>query len=320
MKKDDLKRLSLDDVLAGLEENGCVIGLVDPEEYHGWKKQIPNCVSKSMLHEFAQNALLFHMNETEGRKVERSGFRMGSAVDSCVLTPELFSVRYFCEAKKIALTKEGKPAMNGRQDPEQKARWVERFAAGDILLDEKEFSTVLQVAGNVRDAWSKLGLQVGENALSQVAMFVRLEEVGGAELAVPLVVCGMLDLMPLEGELLWDLKTTSRGVQEFSLNAQIADYGYGIQAALYADLFEVCTGQARGFAFMFAETQAPWQCRAVLMPAEGEVAIGYRAMYERMLAEYAICLHTGNWGEAVLPAMVYAPPRYEAAKLAAEVL
>lgn len=313
MNKDDLKVLGLDDVLAGLERDGFAIGLVDPEVYHGWKRVIPNCVSKSMLTEFAENALLFHMNEVEGRKVERRGFRMGSAVDAAVLTPEVFARRYFWEEKQVALTKSGEPAKNGAQDPEQKARWAARAAAGDVLMDEAEYAEVLRVAGNVRDAWRGLGLTVGENALSQVAMFCRLEEVGGERLPVPLVVCGMLDLMPLVGGELWDLKTTSRGVSEGALNAQVAEYGYGLQAALYADLFAVCTGEERVFRFLFAEVVPPYQCRVVEMP--WLAMDGYRVRYERLLWEYARCVATGDWGGPVLPTMVYEMPVWEKKKI-----
>lgn len=313
MKKEDFKVLGLANVLAGLECDGFAVGLVDPAEYHGWKKAIPNCVSKSMLHEFGENALLFHLNEVEGRKVERKGFRMGSAVDAAVLTPEVFERRYFCEEKRLALTKEGRPVANGRQDPEQRAEWEARFAKGDVLMDADEFAEVLRVAGNVRAAWGDMGLAVGENALSQVAMFVRVEEVRGERLPVPLVVCGMLDLLPLEGKVLWDLKTTSRGVAEGALNAQVAEYGYGLQAALYADLFEVCTGEVREFRFLFAEVVAPYQCRVVAMP--WMAMDGYRGLYERLLLEYARCVASGDWGGPVLPEMVYEAPVWEKRRL-----
>lgn len=318
MKKEDFKVLGLEDVLAGLERDGFAIGLVDPEEYQGWKGRIPGCVSKSMLHDFGQNPLRFHLNEVEGRRVEHAGFKLGSAVDAAVLTPEVFARKYWFEPKKVAITKSGHPAANGMQDPDQKAAWAERAAQGHVMLAEKELAQVREMAGNVEAHLAELGMKVGENTLTQVAMFLRLDEVGGEQLPVPLVVCGMLDLMPLEGKLLWDLKTTSRGVDEAGLNFAMCDYGYGIQAALYADLFAACTGEERAFAFLFVESAAPYQSRVVRMP--WLLLDGYRARYERLLRDYSQCLATGDWGALILPEMVYAPPRYEAAKLEEEMV
>lgn len=314
MKAEDFKAMGLADVLAGLERDGFAIGLVDPEDYQGWKREIPGCVSKSMLHDFGQNALRFHLNEVEGRKVEHAGFRVGSAVDAAVLTPGLFSRRYWYEPKKVAITKSGEPAKNGAQDPEQKAAWAAREAAGNVMLSEKELAQVMAMAENVNTHLAELGMTVGYNTLTQVAMFVRIDSVGGERLPVPLVVSGMLDLMPLEGRVLWDLKTTSRGVDETGLNYAMCDYGYGIQAALYADLFAVCTGEEREFAFLFVESSAPYQSRVVRMP--WLLMEGYRARYERLLREYSRCLSTGDWGALILPEMVYSPPKFEAVKLA----
>ena len=57
MKVSDFERLTLERVQELLEKQGSAIGLVDPDEYHAWKKELPNCVSKSSLVEFMENPL-----------------------------------------------------------------------------------------------------------------------------------------------------------------------------------------------------------------------------------------------------------------------
>lgn len=315
MDASDFERLSLERVKELLDKQGSAIGLVDPDEYHKWKAELPNCVSKSSLVEFMENPLRFKMNLDAGIEKKSAGFKLGSAVDAAVLTPDVFARKYFYEPKEVQICANGKPHAGGHQSKEQKARWDERAARGDVFLEQQELLQVNDMANSMTEHLQKLGLKVGESCLTQVAMFVRVEAVNGVMLPVPLTVCGCLDILPLADPVLLDAKVTSRGVTEAGINAAMADYSYGVQAAMYADLFQICTGEDEGrrFAFLFADTVAPHQTRLAWVPAT--LMIAYRARYQAALEHFARCVASGDWGGLQLPDMDYNPPRYELYKL-----
>lgn len=326
MNKHSFERLTLERVKELLETEGSAIGLVDPEEYHKWKKELPNCISKSSLADFEENPLRYKMQLDSGEEKSSAGFKLGSAVDAAVLTPDVFARKYFYEPKEVALTKDGRPHANGHQSAEQKARWAERAQKGDIFLKLEELTQVNDMAESVSEHLRKLRLKLpksafdldgsdGCNCLTQVAMFVTVQAVQGVVLPVPLTVCGMLDLLPLEDPVLVDLKTTSRGLSEQGLNYSMTDYSYGVQAAMYTDLYQICMNEqeARRFAFLFVEAEAPHQTRMVWMPQTLNIA--YRSRYQRALVEYATALATDDWGGLQLPDMDYNPPKYELSKL-----
>lgn len=314
-KADNFERLTLERVQVLLEEQGCAIGLVDPDEYHKWKKVLPNCVSKSSLVDFEENPLRYKMALDAGESRSSAGFKLGGAVDAAVLTPEVFARKYWYEPKEVKICANGKPHAGGHQSDEQKARWAEREARGDVMLKVEELKLVSDMAMAVSAHLEKLGLLPGESCLTQVAMFVRVEAVNNVMLPAALTVCGMLDVLPLEDPVLLDLKTTSRGVSEQGINYALCDYSYGVQAAMYADLYQICTGEDEGrrFAFLFADTVAPHQTRLAWVPAT--LMVAYRARYQAALEHFSRCVASGDWGGLQLPDMDYNPPRYELNKL-----
>ena len=331
MNKYSFERLTLERVQELLESQGFAIGLVDPDEYHKWKKVLPNCVSKSNLMDFAENPLRYKMNLDAGIEKESAGFKLGSAVDSALLTPDLFAKKYFYEPKEVQICADGKPHARGHQSSDQKKRWDDRAAKGDVFLKLEELKQVNDMAGNLAEHMGRLGLRVaaspdgsaengGVTCLTQVAMWLQVDAVRGETLPVTLTVCGMLDALPLEDPVLLDVKTTSKGLGEAALNYAMTDYHYGDQAALYTDLFQICTGEpeARRFAFLFVESVYPYQTRMVWVPVL--LMEAYRRHYQDALIEYARALHTGEWGKLQLPDMDFTPPRYELNKLGAAML
>lgn len=56
----------------------------------------------------------------------------------------------------------------------------------------------------------------------------------------------------LEGSYICDLKTSARSIDDFSSTAE--KYGYDIQAAMYADAYELATGEKLPFLFAISET------------------------------------------------------------------
>ena len=314
------KMISYEEVLERLQTDGYAIGAVNPKEYHKWKEQLADALdvpvtSKSDLGDFAACPLRYRYNKENGVKKCSDALRLGSLVDCLVLTPELFSAEYLCEPKRVAITKDGKPHAKGWQDPKQKEEWDAAEAKGITVLTPEELAKAKGIAGRASEHLAERGLLLGQTFQSQVAMWVCLRSVGGVPLACPVVVTGMMDILPLDGGCIWDLKTTSMPVEnEVKLMYTLEDFHYGVQAALYTDMFNLCTGEQRDeFSFLFVGTgDLPVMSREVTMQVEALEF--YRAMYERWLVAFALAHATGDWGVHTLPRRFYTPSMRERKK------
>lgn len=280
---------SSEQVIRALEETGVCIGRVNPDAYHAMKNALPyNVISKSALHEFAASPWMYRWRQVMNRPAESSGFRLGSAIDCALLTPELWAEKYTVEEVN-RLTKAGK------------ARVAELEAAGKTLLKPEEAKAVQLAAQHAVIALRELGLRQGETYSTQVGMWVYTEELGGEKLALPVILCGMLDIMPHEGASLLDVKSAGKPLtNKWSVIYAARDYGYGEQAALYRDLFEACTGEHREeFGFLFVEQAEPCLVRYLKM---GEAQLlRHRQTYVQQVIEMAEALATDDWGSFILP-------------------
>ncbi|MCQ2439404.1 MAG: PD-(D/E)XK nuclease-like domain-containing protein [Oscillospiraceae bacterium] len=302
-----MKTVGYNDVVAALKARGCCIGLVkEPKAYHKWKKLLAKefdcpCVSKSTLADFAESPYRHHWNDERGVKKETASLSLGSAVDSRVLTPGEFARSYVCET------------INGRTN-EGKERKAELEALGIENIPPEKWEVVMACAKVANEALSKEGLKLGKTFQSQVGMWVYMTELGGEELPCPVVVTGMIDICPDEGGKLLDLKTTSADPEDAAkLNFQIEDYHYGLQAALYLDMFALCTGEAREeFEFVFVGTAMPAMCRRVVM--SGSLVDLYRRDYSVLLFRYTMAWKQKDWGSALLETVYYEPTRREASR------
>lgn len=312
--------ISYDEVMQRLTSDGYAIGAVNPKEYHKWKPLLAAelgvpVTSKSDLGDFAACPQRYKYNKDRGIKKSSDALRMGSLVDCLLLTPELFDKEYLCEPKRVAITKDGKPHAKGWQDPKQKEEWEAAEAKGITVLTPEELEKAKGIAGRATEHLAERGLMLGKTFQSQVAMWVCLRSVGGVPLACPVVVTGMMDILPLDGGCIWDLKTTSMPVEnEVKLMYTLEDFHYGVQAALYTDMFNLCTGEQRDeFSFLFAATgELPVMSREVTM--QTEALEFYRAMYERWLVAFALAHATGDWGLHTLPRKFYTPTMRERKK------
>ncbi|MCD8071132.1 MAG: PD-(D/E)XK nuclease-like domain-containing protein [Akkermansiaceae bacterium] len=281
-------------VREALRKQGFARGAVKPASYHAWKSQLGEpCVSKSTLIDFMRNPFKFRWEQEHGGKEETAAMRKGSLIDCLVLTPELFENLYAVEEIN-------------RRTKEGKAREAELLEQGKTILTPKE----LAEAQNIEDAAVRALTRFAPYG-TQEAMWVRLTHVGSYELPQPVIVSGMLDVRPGAAELpLLDLKTTSADLtSENELNRAMANFGYGIQAAMYVDLWQTCTGEAREFAFLFVSTDTPAQTRIVRV-GEGTLEL-YRRRYREAIARFSECAENGVWGAQELPEIEYRPPMWE---------
>ena len=341
-----------DDVVARLRADGCCIGVVaDPDAYHVWKGALSRefgcpCVSKSSLAEFGESVYRHHWNAEHGGRKETAGMRLGSMVDCLALTPWLWDEKYTRpwepegkyarpwepgEPMRFKPKRDGSPSKT--QDPDQKAAWAEareRFEAekaeqraafeadcearGRVVLKDGEQERAAAVAAVATAAMEGNGLVLEDTCTSQVGMWVYLREIGGVELPCPVIVTGMIDLLPWKGSRLVDLKSTSADVeQREKLNYAVEDFHYGLGAALYIDLYALCTGDARDeFELLFVSTGVPPMARSVVLG--GAVLDEFRKEYAQLVRGYAAAWRTGEWGSSYIGECYYQPTRREVSR------
>jgi hypothetical protein len=302
-------------VIADLNAKGVAIGKVNPDQYHKWKGVIEaelSCpvVSKSTLADFSANPYKFHYDQVNGIKKESDALALGSLVDCLALTPELFDSKYRVEEKRVALKKDGTPYANGQQDPAQKAEWEQLSAQGIRIITPEQKAEADEMAALVNAHYAKRFMVLNENCWSQVAIWVRFTELDGRELPCPVSACGMLDLTDML-HTLDDLKTTSVDLSNTrALFYSIEDYRYGMQAALYHDLYLLATEENWAcFGFLFVSTKKPYMLRRVEMTEEAIEL--YRREAYTAIRRYATRWKLNEWGSPELDFLLYTPSSRE---------
>lgn len=315
MNKNDID--TFDCVLRALRERGSCAGLVRPWEYHAWKAQLEvalGCpvVSKSTMAEFSRGAFKFHWARENKVEKRSASMALGSLVDCLVLTPDYFDELYLCEEKQVAVKKDGTPYANGQQDAEQKRRWEAAAAEGVTVISPEDKARGEAIAEQARRHLAQYGMADESSYASQYAVWVYMTEVDGVELACPVVVTGMFDILPDARDDIWDLKSTSEDVSNVErLCYTMEDYKYGLQAAIYLDLYNVVAAEDTRdkFSFLFVGTSEPYMSRVVGM---GSAVIDmYREEYRRLLREYCVAWKMGDWGSPEHSMVWFMPSRKE---------
>lgn len=289
------------DIARVLEYDGCYCCRVtDTREYHAMKKELEErmklpVVSKSSLLDFMEDPYAYHWRQVSGEEVKSEALRKGSLIDCLTLTPEAAGDLYVV-GKADRRTKAGK----------ELAAQVE--AEGKELVTQVEYEAALRTASL---AQRELEGRLGEYK-TQVAAYFVTDEVRGEKLATPVIVTGMFDVLPEDGGLpIVDLKTTSRNiVSEREVNRNMAEFGYGVQAAMYVDLALFGMGESRKFMFFYVTVSEPTRMRFVDVNMT-DIEL-YRARYFDGLKAYAAAWNGDDWGSALLPDMVYEVPSWDA--------
>jgi len=175
-----------------------------------------------------------------------------------------------------------------RRTNEGKARWsalVERFGA-DRIIESEDWETACAMARAAGD-------------LEQVRKYVRAK--GDVEISMRwddpttgLPCKGRADkiIRTDAQDILIDLKTT-RCSHWSSFTVDAAKYGYHVQAAMYADGYEILTGRRPRVLCIAQEKTAPYPA-VVYEWREDEMTSG-RVIYRAALRVIAQCLKTNDW-------------------------
>lgn len=279
------KEITLEEVKAQLESTGKAIGLVNPSEYHEWKNELPNVVSQTDLKAFAASPYAYKWDKEHGVRTETPAMLFGSAVDCLTLTPHLWDSTFTSEAVDKR-TKAGKE------------RAAELEAKGIKVIKPEDFEVVKLASDNLLEV---IKSEFGEYQ-TQIGMWLKVESIGAVKLATPLILTGMIDLLPMNQESgIVDAKTTSVNLADDNkLCWHFRDLGYILQATYYRTLFNSITGEEReDFHFLAVESKPPCRTRLVSVDAFGMIEQQSRIF--SLLDDYATALATGEWGTSRLP-------------------
>jgi hypothetical protein len=302
-------------VAAALNTNGSFTAQVNPQAYHAIKPELEALtgypvISKSNLHDFMACPYRYNFNKIHGIRKESKEMSLGSLVDCLTLTPELFDSLYKCEPVRVQLKKDGTPYADGRQDPAQKEEWRQAAEQGITIITEEQLAKAKAISAAAIEHMESIHLTKSRYT-TQEACWLLLKEVNGYELATPVILCIMVDIVPNAGCTLKDLKTTSADLaNDTKLFYQIEDYGYHTQGALYTFVYTACTGRDMcDFSLLFVSTTEPYMTRRVVLTEDTLKQYLHDAL--RAVSAYAVAWKIEDFGTPQLNTLYYTPTAKE---------
>ena len=258
-------------------------------DYHA-KKATPQDtsgpVSKSLLWQFGKSPWKWaHQVASQ----PTAAMNLGSVVHAITLEPDKTAEVFVVSEYDSFRTKEA------REWRDQKT------AEGLIVLSEKDY---LAAAAMAHRATEELHRALGGNYVGYKAE----QEVTGSINGVD--VCGLVDVVPDDGETIWDLKTCSSIGDERSLQRTVFDFGYHVQAALYCDLMSAETEKETSFGFIFVETAVPYETTHIIL--DRDCILAGRAKYMELINKWAQLRDKplGEWPGSVERGIVMEPPSW----------
>lgn len=217
----------------------------------------------------------------------------GSLIDCLFLTPDEFEHRYAIAPETYPST----PKRKGDDTEDKPWNWNANFckdwrdekeAAGFEVVAKDKIDSAIEAVKRLKE--NETAFDWAFNSHKQVNLCVNWHD-GPTGLIVP-VKC-LVDVAPLEGNILGDLKTSASG-QLRAWKKDCFAYWYHVQAALYLDAWNAVTGEDRdSFRHIVQENYPPFEVSLRLMSLEF-IQIG-RNTYQNTLGKYCQCLKTGVW-------------------------
>lgn len=237
-----------------------------PNNPHGF-------VSKSLLWQVFKEGSPFKWKFGKHKKETTPAMAFGSLVHTLAFQPENFRDEYALSEWENFRTKAAQ---------EWKA---EVEASGKIVVSQDMHRTASDMAEIVKE---ELSITFPCDFDFEVAVY--------SEVATKCK--GMIDAVPVDFEVLVDLKTTTSIPDEKAVVNLILNRGYHWQAAMYLDLYNAATGSNRDeFWFLFIETEAPHETAWVKI-SEKMLDAGRRE-YQDALHRWSECVRTGHWPKKI---------------------
>lgn len=261
-------------------------------EYHGDPCDVPSLsasIAKRLIHDTPYHAWLYHPKLGRHRGPRKDAFDWGNLVEALLLTPDAAH-----EAVGIVDAK----------DYRTKAAQSERdahIAAGRTPVLAADYGHAHNLVRQVRSLLAAEG--VAFDGASQVSAF--WGESG--------VQCrARYDHLHAPIDVLTDLKTT-RSVARKSVERDIIEYGYDIQAAAYLRSYKAVTGRDAKWRWVFVEDGPQRPFVAVVEPSADLLRVGEIKWLDAVTL-WAACLETDDW-PAYPTRFVAEPPAWALAQV-----
>jgi exodeoxyribonuclease VIII len=234
-------------------------------------------VSKSLLWFFYQSPYKFLNTPKQTESTPAMVF--GSLAHCALLTPELMDEEFVISPFDKYTTKESR---EWRED---------QTGSGKMIVKQEEVDRANDIADTVR-ACHEFPMVYS----TEVAVFGDIVDVS---------IKGMIDIVPEDGNALYDLKTTANIESLDELQRTILSRGYHWQAALYLDLWNSATGETRDeFVFIFVETKPPYETAFVRLSKDfinlGRSGAGHKYPgYLDAVRKWKECIRTDHWPKRV---------------------
>lgn len=272
---------------------------VPPEQYQAEEAQrgSPDLVVRShVLTEILRNAQRWYKGYVSP---ESKSKEFGNVFDCLLLTPQQWT-RRFAVLPVDAPKKPTKAQLNAA-NPSPKTlediRWWDEWTRNNPgeLVSQDLNGRVHAAVNRIRE--DKLIADLLDSSKKSVMLVAEWQDKQSG-LTVP--VKALLDIVPradhpIFGNSLWDLKTCrNASPRAFQRDAQT--YGYAIQAALYRDLWNAASGEARtDFGHVVIENYPPYEFRTP-PPLMTQRFIDHgRLLYQKAFGIYCGALASGEW-------------------------
>jgi hypothetical protein len=251
------------------EEN--VLLDIPAEEYHANKSR----VGHSALVKMVRSPV--HFLDAISSQEETAALRLGKAVHTAVLEPEIFKSTYKVQPKFDRRTKDGKTAAD---------LWEKENQGCEFISDDE--------MDGIHGIVSAIATHAGATSMLSKGVFEKTvlwthEETG--------ILCKIRpDCLVTDdrGEIVAaiDLKTT-QNAEKRKFAKSMADYGYDLQAAFYTDGLKKVIGREVPFFFLAVESKAPHGV-ALYKTGERTIEVG-RKKYSDALALLKWCRENQSW-------------------------
>ena len=255
-----------------LEKSDAAVLIADMtnEQYHGDRTAVSSSGLKKIL---PDNATPAHYQEyLTGERTETTALRVGTAIHTAILEPDVFKAEYLVAPQVDRRTTEGK------------AKWKEflEFSVGKSIVTAAELAMIQGMARQVSQ--HKMANTLLAMGKAEQSIFWTDSETG--------IRC---KIRPdsLSGYAILDVKSTASAHRN-NFPRSCVNYDYDLSAAMYQEGFFQLSGEKIDFVFLACEKEAPHLC-ALYKASEEMMASGY-AKFRRALRTLAECTASGKWG------------------------
>jgi len=251
------------------------------EAYHRRKE-----ISRGMLADFHERRRLFegrYISHTIPPKKPTRQMEIGTLVHAAILEPAKIDSLYVVIPDDL-LASNGAASTKAAKEFIASAR-----SSGQSVVKAEDLDMIRAMAANVQ---STVGPLLGSGALAERTITWEHPATG------LMCRCKPDWYRPTtRGTAIgFDIKTTG-DISKHGFSGSVESFAYWLQDAHYSEGIEIATGKpVEEFIFVAVETEPPYQCRAFQIDDDARAAA--KEHRERLMAELAECMKTGNFADA----------------------